>query len=343
MKLLTFLTASIVAMGLSAQDLHFSQVLQSPALVNPGAVGVYDGWERVEIHHRNQWLGANTQFMSSSIEVDAVINKDRQSGKAYMGVGLMFFNDIGGDARFGTQTGSLTLSGVLPMAGGSQLSVGVQGGFGKRKGDMSKLVYGNQWNGSTLDPSVPSGEGDELNSFSYLDASTGVFYQYDGNKSTFSRNNDVKFQTGLAIYHVNGPVLKYYTGSGERLFAKYAGMANLVMDLPSRPVKLELSFVQFIQGGHYETIFGGIVHKRFREGSKQTGFNQDATFGFGAYARLKDAIIPTFQLNIHGFRIGVSYDMPLSIMRTAYGGSIEVFLSWTNMQHALFSTRRGQR
>ena len=59
-----------------AQDLHFSQILQSPNLLNPGAVGVYDGWERVALHHRNQWLGGSTSFMSSGLNVDACLFKD---------------------------------------------------------------------------------------------------------------------------------------------------------------------------------------------------------------------------------------------------------------------------
>ena len=47
-----------------AQDLHFGQTAQTPLLVNPACAGVFDGWERVILNHRNQWLGANTGLTS---------------------------------------------------------------------------------------------------------------------------------------------------------------------------------------------------------------------------------------------------------------------------------------
>ncbi|MEY3236098.1 MAG: hypothetical protein RI883_199, partial [Bacteroidota bacterium] len=67
--------------GLNAQDLHFTQTAQTPLLINPAAAGVYDGWERVIINHRNQWLGAGTQFMTTSIAADANFGKSRTNDK----------------------------------------------------------------------------------------------------------------------------------------------------------------------------------------------------------------------------------------------------------------------
>lgn len=340
---ITGIAVGIVALNTAAQDLHFSQILQSPILLNPGATGVYDGWERGVIHHRNQWLGANTQFMSTAVAADMTLFKNPRKNTAYLGAGLSFFNDIGGDAKFGIQTAALTVSGVIPMGGAGQLSLGIQGGYGMRKGDMSKLLYESQWSGGAFDPNLVSGEGDALNSFSYLDASTGIFYQFDGGSTTFARNNDMKLQVGLAVYHANAPLMKYRAGGTEKLERKYVGMINYAMDIPSTDWAYDVQFVQFVQGGHFETIFGGLIRKRFQQGTKQTGFSQDATFGFGSYIRLKDAIIPTVQVDFKGFRFGLSYDVIVSRMRKSYGGgSIELSLSYTNMYHALFKRRNGR-
>jgi type IX secretion system PorP/SprF family membrane protein len=342
MKKLRIIVAFVGLVGsVNAQDLHFSQVLQSPNLLNPGAVGVYDGWERVAVHHRNQWLAGNTSFMSTGINADATLFKDMLRPKAHLGVGLQFYNDIGGDSKFGTQTGALMLSGILPLGGGSQLSAGIQSGFGSRKGDMSQLLYDSQWNGSGYDATLPNGEIDGLNSFTYFDASTGLFYQFDGDRSNFSRNNDVKLQVGAAVYHANAPTLKYRTGSTEKLERKYVGMVNFSMDIPNTKWSYDVQAVQFVQGGHYETIFGGLLRRRFSEASKQTGFKRDASVGFGCYARLRDAIIPTVQIDYKGFRFGLSYDGTLSALRRTSGiGSIEFSLSYINLHHALFKTRR---
>lgn len=326
--------------NINAQDLHFTQILQSPNLLNPGAVGVYDGWERVAVHHRNQWLGGSTSFMSTSINADATLMKDVYRPKAHVGVGLHFYNDIGGTSKFGSQVGGLTLSGILPIGGGSQLSLGIQGTFGSRRGDISRLVFDSQWAGSGYDPLLASNE-TALSTFTYMDASAGLFYQFDGGKSTFARNNDMKFQFGLAAYHVNAPELRYRTGSSEKLERKYVAMLNYTMDLPSSYWAIDVQGAQFIQGGHFETMLGLILKRRFSEGSKQTGFKRDASFGFGCYTRIKDAIMPTIQVEYKGFKFGLSYDATLSAYRRSLGiGSLELSVSFVNQHHAIFKTRR---
>ena len=56
---------------------------------------------------------------------------------------------------------------------------------------------------------------------------------------------------------------------------------------------------------------------------------------------LKDAIIPTFQVDWKGFRFGISYDNTYSTLRKAAGmSSIEFSLSYVNLHHALFKQRR---
>lgn len=343
MKTALFLLLSVVAFSatVAAQDLHFSQIMQSPNLLNPGAVGVYDGWERVAIHQRNQWLGSNTQFISTGLNADATLFKNMNRPKAHLGVGIQFYNDIASVASFGTQTGALTLSGILPINRSSQLSLGIQTGFGSKRGDISKLIYDSQWAGSDYDPTLLSGELNGLNSVAYFDASAGIFYQFDGDRSTFARNNDTKFQAGFAVYHANTPVLKYHVGTTEKLDRKYVLMTNFSTDIPNSSWSYDVQAVQFIQGGHFETIFGGIFRRRFTESSKTTGFKRDASVGFGCYARLKDALIPTFQVDWKGFRVGISYDNTYSSLRRAAGmGSIEFSLSYVNLHHALFKQRR---
>jgi type IX secretion system PorP/SprF family membrane protein len=339
-KVLLSLSVLAVFNGL-CQDLHFSQTAQTPLLINPAAAGVYDGWERVIINHRNQWLGAGTQFMSTSVAADANFGKSRMNDKAHVGLGIMFFNDIGGDSKFGSQTGSLTLSGILPMGGsGHCLSAGIQGGFGSRKADFSNLTFSSQWNGTQYDQTIVSGESNGVNSFRYVDASAGLYYVFDGGASSFRRNNDFKFQLGFAGYHLNKPELKYTTVTGDRLYRKFVIHSSVSSDIAMTNWQIDGSFVQFIQGPHLESIFGMMFKYRFQDGTKITGNFQDAYFGFGTYYRFKDALVPSILVDWNGFRFGVSYDVTISTMRKAYtGGSLEFSLSYTNLSHALFKSR----
>lgn len=326
--------------NLKAQDLHFSQTAQTPLLINPAAAGVYDGWERVILNHRNQWLGAGTQFMTSSIAADANFGKSRLNDKAHVGVGLMFFNDIGGDSKFGTQNASFTLSGILPMGGGHVMSAGLQGGYGNRKADFTTLTFMSQYTGEGFDQSIISGESNGVSSFRYMEANAGLYYVFDGGNSSFRRHEDFKFQVGLSGFHLNRPELKYSAGIGERLHRKFVFHASLIKDISSTDWSFDVSAVQFMQGSHLETIFGGLIRYRFEDGTKITGNRKDAYFGFGTYYRLKDALVPTIVIDWRGFKFGFSYDVILSPMRKAYGGSLEFSLSYTNLSDALFRSRR---
>ena len=340
-KLAIVITGVILSFSSFSQDLHFAQSSQTQLFINPGAAGVFDGWERATVNHRNQWLGAQTQFMTTAVSADVNIGKGDFNDKAHLGLGIMFFNDIGGDSNFGNQTGSLTLSGILPMGrSGHILSAGVQGGFGSRKADLSGVTFMNQWDGSTFNPTINSGEQNTLSTFTYLDASAGVYYVFDGGKSTFSRNNDLKFNLGIAGFHLNQPKMKYIDGSSDYLHRKYVGNVGVESDIVGRPLGIEVNFVQFVQGGHYESLLGFIMKYRFQNSTKITGNSQDAFIGIGTYVRFKDAIVPTVVLDWKSFHFGISYDVTVSALRRANsGGSLEFSLTYINKDHSLFKTR----
>lgn len=334
MRILTFILVYSSVLIAHAQDIHFSQTAQTPLLINPAAAGVLDGWQRAIVNQRSQWMGSTTQFMTTSVAGDVTILKKERGNKAYLGLGGLFNTDVGGDGRFGSQTGSITLSGILPVAKGQTLSVGILGGFGSRKGDISKLSFESQWSSAAyaFDPSIASGEAANLNSFSYLDLGSGIYYVLDAGKSTFARNNEFKFQLGASVYHINQPILKFTNGSDDRLHRKYVLHTGIVSDFKGTKYGIEANAVQFIQGGHYETILGAMLRYRFSEGTKLTGNFQKAYVGFGMYMRVKDAIIPSVMVEYKGFKFGMSYDVTISALRRAYGGgSLEFSLSYSNL------------
>lgn len=339
------LLLNIAICGLStvtiAQDIHFSQTAQTPLWINPAATGVFDGWERVTINHRNQWLGANTQFMTTAIGADMNLLKTNRNDAAHLGLGVFLYNDVGGDAKFGTRQASLSLSGILPAGNGHTLSAGLQGGLGSKSGDVSKLVFESQWNGEEFDTDNLPGDYDGLQSFNYIDVSAGLYWEYDGNKNSFARNEVMKFKFGLAGYHLNAPTLKYYNGSSEKLLRKYVAHIGFEKEISGSEWLIEANGVQFVQGPHFQTILGLLAKYRFADGTKITGNSQDAYFGFGMYTRIKDAIIPTVLVDWKGFHFGISYDVTLSALRKTHGGgSLEFSLAYRNLNHALFKRRR---
>ncbi len=338
-KIILLIFATVQFTVVFGQDFHFSQTANTPLVINPAAAGVYDGWERIIVNHRSQWLGSGTQFMTTSVAADANFFKSEVTRKAHIGVGLMFYNDIGGDSRYGVQSALLSLSGILPAGKKGYFSTGIQGGYGSRKMNVNNLTFSSQWNGVTFDQSVLSGEGN-IASFQYMDASAGMYYVYDGGKTSFKRNNDLKFQLGLAGYHLNRPNLNFSIVNGDHMYTKWVSHVGVVSDIFNQDFAIDVSAVHIIQGPHTETILGGILKYRFINGTKYTGHSQDAYVGIGSYYRIKDAIVPTLTVDWKGFRFGVSYDVTVSALRQAYkGGSLEFSLTYTNLKSALFRNR----
>jgi type IX secretion system PorP/SprF family membrane protein len=217
--------------NLLSQDIHFSQTAQTPLLVNPAITGLYEGWERVIVNHRSQWLASNTQFQTTAIAADLNFFKTRQNDKAHLGLGVILWNDITGDANYGSKQAHLSLSGILPMGSGHIMSAGLQGGIGNRSGNMSALVFENQWDGEIFNPELNSNEAATLNSNQYFYVSAGINYQFDGGNSTFARNEDIKIQIGASVYHVNQPAVRYNGIENDMIYRKYVGHASFLKDL----------------------------------------------------------------------------------------------------------------
>jgi type IX secretion system PorP/SprF family membrane protein len=341
MRLVAFAFALCTLHAVSAQDFHFAQSEQMPLLINPATAGVFDGWERIGINHRTQWVNTGTQFLSTSIAADANLWKSTRRNTAHAGVGILFYNDVAGDSKFGSQQGSLTISGILPAGKTGTISAGIQTGLGQRKADLSGVFFLNQWNGEEFDESLLSGEQNVGTSFIYMDASAGLYYVYNGKKSALSRNSEFKFKFGLSGYHLNGPKLKYVNGSTDRLSRKFVAHASVLGDIPGTKLAVDGSVLQFLQGGHSETLLGIRARYRFEDGKKVRGMNTSAYAGFGLQMRLKDAIIPSLLLDWGGFKFILSYDITISELRRAYsGGSLEFSIVYVNKLQSLFKTGR---
>ena len=335
------LVASMYSCFSGAQDIHFTQSAQTPLWINPAITGVYEGWERVIINHRNQWLGSNTQFMTTAVGADINLFKPRANDKAHLGVGIFLWNDVGGDAKFGTRQGQLSVSGILPVGNGHQLSTGIQGGIGNRGGNMSALYFENQWTGSEFNQDLPSLEANRLQSDTYFNISAGINYQYDNKQTKFGHDEKFRFQLGAAVYHANQPDIKYFGLVNESLLRKFVVHTGILKDLAGSQWTIDGNFVQFIQGPHYQSLLGLMMRYRMNTGGKITTFKQDAYVGFGLYARFRDAIAPAFMLELKGFQFGVSYDFTTSPLRNTHsGGSLEFSLAYRNLYHALFKKRR---
>ena len=318
-----------------AQDFHFTQFNRTGILLNPAITGVFNGWERVTVANRNQWLGANTQFRTTAATAELTLGKGYRNEKSYLGFGFMFLNDVGGDASFGLRSGGLTISGVIPINRLHSLSAGLQASFGNRVADLSNLTFLSQWNGSYFDQTIFTGEESGLTSFSYLDAGFGVHYRYGKMQTKVVRERDFSMEGGISVAHVNRPRLRYSNITTDRLYMKFQMYANLFFTF-SEISGMEINLLQMKQSKHYQTIGGVFFKTRFKSASKMTKNAQDSYFGIGTYAQSSGVLAPTITIDWGAFTIGMSYDLSVSKIRKAYTGSAEISLSYRTAKKSIF-------
>lgn len=334
----------LLAQGTSvfSQDAMFSQVNQAPMLINPASTGLMDGWERIALQHRNQWLGSNGKYNNTLFSFDFNLMKSETNDQSYIGIGAFFLRDVAGDGQIGRQSGALSLSSIIPMGrSGHSISAGLQGGFGSTTLNETALVFESQWNGKEFDPLLLSGE-QLSNHYSYLDASAGVMYQFDGGSTSFFGSSDVKFQLGAAVYHFNRPTINFAAGGTSNLNRKFVFHSLFRKDIADSDIQYELDLTQFIQGKQRATYFGGMLKYKLTNGGNYLGGSNQ--IGLGLHMRTFDAIVPSFMLKLKGFRFEVSYDATISALKRAPGGgSFELSLSYTNFQDAIFKQRRKYR
>lgn len=341
MNKLAYIFLLIMPITSYGQDVHFVQTSTNPQLINPATAGVFDGWERVSISHRQQWLSVGSPYVTSQLSADLnLLKNENGTSKGYLGIGLNFYNDVAGDAKFGTNKFSLAVNGIIQVAEDQTASVAIEVGGAQRSGDVSKLDWGNQFNGQDgFDSQIASNEAN-ISSFIYPDFGAGVFYRFNAHKSTFVIEELQNFYAGASYFHFSQPVLKYGNGDLDSLYSKMVFHGGMQWDIPGSKVAFAPSFAYFQQSKFKETLSTLLVKFRLHEGTRYTGMYSESYFSIGATYRSSDAIVPQIQLELGSYIIGLSYEITTSKLNNAAQGGFEVSFQWANMNNALFKGRR---
>ncbi len=323
------------------QDIHFTQLDRSPLSINPAFTGLYSGWERVTLSHKNQWINAGTRFLTTAVAADFNLFKTQRKKGAYLGLGLQLYNDVGGDSRFGAKQVLASVSGIVPISWNNSISVGFQAGIGQRSGSYDGLLFSNQFNGSQLDPSVNAFEFSGLNSGIYPDISIGAVYQYGGVKKTIVSREELVFNLGIALYHVNRPKISYSSGSLERINQKFVFFTSLRKDFSGSYFGFEALINHFRQNPHSELLISALMRYRYRTGSRMTGIKSRVVLSGGLAYRLNDAIAPVVKMENGNWSFSLSYDITISRLGSYRRlGGLEMSVIFKSSDFALFKRKR---
>lgn len=302
-----------------AQDPHFSQFFASPLTLNPALTGKFNGDYRIAGNYRNQWPTINNAFITSTASIDFHILRDKIPVNDSWGVGFSFLNDnsANGAVKFNYASFSTAYHKGLDEEGNNQLSIGLQGTYSNMLINTGNLKFEDQL--TTLGFTGTTSEifNNSTLQSSYFDLNAGVLF----NGSTGSNNN---YYAGVSMYHINKPSQKF-TGTEYSLnsrFTIHAGGYYLL----NPNLAFHGSGLISMQGKSSETVIGGAV-----ELIPNPDASNYVSFYAGTWLRLNDAFIPYVGLEFSSMRLGISYDVNTSSLKTASvsRGGLEISLIYS--------------
>ena len=296
---ISFLFFSIIGFS---QDVHYSQFFHSPVFQNPANTGMFDGDYRFAFNQRTQWKAVTQPFNTWSISAESREYPNMEE----LSSGFLLIKDLQGDSRLSTlkflPSMGYAKQGLLDSS--AVLSVGAQLGIVQRKIDYSALRFNNQFNGSVYDPTWSANESFTDDNVIYVDASLGISFYHQ-------LNNRLKYNGGLALYHVNSPRESFLNDKEIVLDSRlvFHGQGEYEIDKKWYAVP---AFQFQSQGTYKELLIGGMA-KRVIE--SQYGLNRSVYLG--AFGRTRDAAYIVAAMDYDQWKVGVSYDFNLSDLQAA--------------------------
>lgn len=306
------------AINTFAQDPHFSQFYSSPLTLNPAFTGKFDGVLRVAGNYRDQWPTINRAYQTGTVSVDFPILQNHIAYTDTWGVGLMAYSDKSADGAVSFSYASLSTAfhKGLDEDGYHQLGVGFQATYSNMLINTSSLKFEDQ-----LTPFGFTGvTGEVFNNSqlksSFVDVNAGLLYT----ASSTDRNN---MYAGVSVYHITRPKQNFTSGAVYLLEPRatiHAGGYFPVGDIST----LHISALYSTQAKAHETVVGGAMQIGVGPQTTDNPINVYA----GAWMRFGDAIIPYVGLEWGSFRLGTTYDINTSSLKTASQsrGGIEISL-----------------
>lgn len=321
-NLITFIAALLLFQSVRAQDPNFSQFFVSPLTLNPALTGKFNGNFRVAGNYRDQWPAISKAFVTSTASLDFPVLRGKLSDLDTWGVGILAMSDKTANGILSTNMFSLTTAyhKGLDENGLNQIGLGFQATYNTKRLDGTKLNFEDeldQFGGWT----IPSGEtiNDQQLNLNYFDVSAGVLF----NGSTDGFNN---YYIGASAYHLNKPRESFAGDIYYTLNTRYTVHAGGAIPLGDATKTIYLSSLYSTQAGAYNFVAGGAAGFALNDDP-----DNPSNFFAGIWTRINnvnDAVIPYIGLEFNGFRLGASYDVNISSLKTASQsrGGLEISL-----------------
>ncbi|WP_212002405.1 PorP/SprF family type IX secretion system membrane protein [Chitinophaga sp. HK235] len=307
----------LVSVSVSAQDLHFSQYFNSPLTTNPANTGfIPDGNFRVGINYRDQWSSVPVPYKTMSAYGDVQLLREKLI-YGWVGVGGVILRDVAGSGNLTSTKGYASVAYHQLLGESSLLSLGFQAGSAGKRVDITKLTFGDQWNGKFFDSRMPTAEPFTQSAVNYFDMNVGMNYAYFPTENLY-------INTGLAVQHINTPRETFYDGD-NKVSRRYTGFLNASIKT-SDVLIINPSAYYSRQANTHEFVIGlNAAYNLSGDGDKQVSG--------GIYYRAKDAAVFLVGYQLSNIKLQFSYDVTTSNLATSNSrrGAYEIGLVYSGL------------
>lgn len=331
MAILLFVLA--LCYTLHSQDLHFTQAFEHPMFINPSLTSCGKCSQLAGVLYRNQWTQLNMPVKSYSAFYEVKI-QPKFMRRDHFAIGGYFFNESAGDGPLKTN-GFIVNTALKKFLGWGRdtlfVSIGFGIGLGQRSINFENLKFLSQWNGMSINPSLPSDLENYNNQIGYWDLNSGINFFY------IPYNAQYSFDAGISLSHINQPDISFAKANDQRdqLPQKTNFHARYHRNF-SRYFSMMVGGLYSAQVPYDEFLFGLSFRSCILE-NNSSGLNFSSTTQspvgllYGVWIRsgpVRD-ISPTFGLNVIGLNLLISYDIPFFNSKhvTGYNGSFEISVS----------------
>jgi len=290
---------------LNAQDIHFSQYYNSPLNLNPAKAGYFMGSHRFTLNYKNQWQSVTTPYRTFSASFDMPVIQ-RGHKLDMLGSGLVVNTDKAGDAAYSTTHAGFAVSYIkaLNKMNNHYISFALQPGFYQRSFKQDKLFFDSQFDGTSYNASLPQGETFARNNYTFFDISAGLYWNYQ-------HFDNLGFDAGIAVFHINKPSQTFYQDPTTVLNQKILIFANALFQINER-----YDMVPGIFYARQHNFKEFLIGSTFRYIKSPNPINY-ATFNLGMFFRTKDAAIVAAGFDFLQYSFAVSYDLNYSDLKPA--------------------------
>lgn len=299
-----------------AQDIHYSQFDANPLYLNPANTGAVDGFFRVGVNQKTQWLAVTKPYLTFSGSFDAPVYKSNAQ-RFLFGLGAQFNTDRAGDSKYRTFQGNLTIGATKSLDRGNRnkISIGAFVGFDQRHIDYSALTFDEQFQGGMFNADNAISETFDREKLIFFDCGVGAAW-------TFTPNKRSSYSVGMSVSHLTEPSTNL---NSERspLHRKYVGYVVTHIPVSDNLILSPMAYAGF-QHTYREIVFGSQLEYEYYKNPRSNRF----AVGGGVFYRWRDALIVSAMVQWENLHLGLSYDLNFSSLTVAskVRGGFEVSL-----------------